>query len=1205
MKKIEKYLFVMMVVFSLILSNVDSYTISKASETNLFKGNGFNVYVSIDSEWDGHYSATITIENTGNEKIENWNLAFDSGDNIENIWNAKIKYHKNGQYKIGNAGWNQDIAPMESVSFGYIATFKKKTDIPSCFMINGKQSIISGENYKVDFTIENKWDDGAIINVTIENQTEKLISDWQLSFDANYNIENIWDAVVLSNGNNCYILKNADYNSIIQPHEKVRFGYKITGRYAEEDNIVLSEIIDEIDSEETEEIIGSINLSHKTILTNKEYKLWITAEINNKKINSNYSVELYMFKDRAWNFCDYLYDLGNLNTFGDEIKGDGTYSNFIKICESKTDNLRFKIVIKEGSEELDSKEVSVRVVSKIDEKSMKRYYQANLLLQEYVNEKIEKTKAEVDIVEIIDDVRGLLPFEEIKKITAVDKWTIKIEFQNGLITYIQMADDSDMELMRRGNGAQKKSEKEIVELGADIENEEIADDYVDEDIEYVGNEDFGEDMEDDYQEYDYVLSNNVLVWNPFDTEWGNNDETEVVQSIAGQSLYGLEVDKISDNNADIASLKKLSGYGLIVIATHGIEGKWLATGEIYSDALAHSMEMQSGELSVLIRGEISHCNTQMLYMVNSSWINRNVDNSFPNSIVINNSCSSLLTDDFSNVFLQKGVKTYYGYSGIITNDYVVIQTQSLLQNLINNEQSTQEAFEYSYDSQYDGEYFGIRGYGNILLPFGLMNGSFENGLGGWNKEGDGRSIVRLGGIMPTEGERMAIISTGLGYTKELGEINQFFCIPENATKLQFDWNFISEEFLEYIGSEYDDPFEVNLILKDENNRKHNLVSMSVNSIADDFNATESERGNLIHVSPDITFDRGDVWMTGWQKAEVDISAYAGENVCLIFSVKDAADSIYTTAVLLDNLNFDIGNISVGEPIEISEEFSDDTIRGLFGKDEKGKSYVFYDSDNFSKQATSERKRIKYNYGYKNISQVVMFDTSTEKEFVDGWNKMPSDKKIDKVSLLFHGTFYAIMIDSDNDENLTTSPSGKVSSEYYATYIRSLPKKRIGMINILTCNAGVLDAINYYDTITLKDEKGIKHTFRIKGNVAQAFLDSQDVDAVQAWDGSLSYTFNYPRLSRNQEHFRAKLKVLKDKRVCVPIRGTIVYNMLTDKTINKKPNKPYGLMKYTRNSDGKLTCKYTYRYKQKLILSVYSKKKTKTIIIKDLSESWNK
>lgn len=39
---------------------------------------------------------------------------------------------------------------------------------------------------------------------------------------------------------------------------------------------------------------------------------------------------------------------------------------------------------------------------------------------------------------------------------------------------------------------------------------------------------------------------------------------------------------------------------------------------------------------------------------------------------------------------------------------------------------------------------------------------------------------------------------------------------------------------------------------------------------------------------------------------------------------------------------------------------------------------------------------------------------------------PSTGMIDEVVVIIHGTYYAMMINADNKENLTVSPDGKVT-----------------------------------------------------------------------------------------------------------------------------------------------------------------------------------
>ena len=51
------------------------------------------------------------------------------------------------------------------------------------------------------------------------------------------------------------------------------------------------------------------------------------------------------------------------------------------------------------------------------------------------------------------------------------------------------------------------------------------------------------------------------------------------------------------------------------------------------------------------------------------------------------------------------------------------------------------------------------------------------------------------------------------------------------------------------------------------------------------------------------FDQGDVYATGWQTQDIDISSYVGKSVSLQFYSTDVGDSIYDSAILIDNIKF--------------------------------------------------------------------------------------------------------------------------------------------------------------------------------------------------------------------------------------------------------------------------------------------------------------
>jgi hypothetical protein len=115
------------------------------------------------------------------------------------------------------------------------------------------------------------------------------------------------------------------------------------------------------------------------------------------------------------------------------------------------------------------------------------------------------------------------------------------------------------------------------------------------------------------------------------------------------------------------------------------------------------------------------------------------------------------------------------------------------------------------------------------------------------------------------------------------------------------WNFLSEEFLEWIDTEFQDRFDVYVIRP--NQSAEFLFSKTVDDIAAD---RQCPRGggpqcSLEPVSPGIVFDQGDVHMTGWQTLDLDLTPYRGQVITLVLSASDVGDSIYDTAILLDGL----------------------------------------------------------------------------------------------------------------------------------------------------------------------------------------------------------------------------------------------------------------------------------------------------------------
>jgi hypothetical protein len=288
---------------------------------------------------------------------------------------------------------------------------------------------------------------------------------------------------------------------------------------------------------------------------------------------------------------------------------------------------------------------------------------------------------------------------------------------------------------------------------------------------------------------------------------------------------------------------------------------------------------------------------------------------FPNTIWINISCRGAWTDALGAAFIAKGGGAWYGYSDYVKATYAHYTEKKILEELVQNDKNAKEAFDAAVADQgaddKDSDPAALTLLGEDKTKIGaseLKNGSFEKpdgagSLNGWIKAGDGRAIKILGSDSPTDGSTMAIISTGLGFTTKTGEIYQSFCLPDDAQNLIFDWNFYSEEFKEWCQTAYDDTFQVS-ITDIKAGTETVLFQTSVNTLcgACERPGTSEACQSLPLIDSPVNFDKGDAWYTGWnQDQTVDISAYKGKGVILKFFATDKGDSVWDTAILIDNV----------------------------------------------------------------------------------------------------------------------------------------------------------------------------------------------------------------------------------------------------------------------------------------------------------------
>jgi len=621
--------------------------------------------------------------------------------------------------------------------------------------------------------------------------------------------------------------------------------------------------------------LGTPFVDFTLLYTNAPKEVWMTVNIapNDKLIASSVKVVEVDENNNVLSDVSPMYDDGDLS-HGDEIKGDNIFSTKHTFNYSTPGIKRFRVSAKtqepEGQVEGFSSVFTIKVIDWEEaEQEAKTLEEIHNMIEDKMQELEGLTNDEK--AEVLID--WLLSFPEISDAVYEDGFIV-ITHVNGMTSYILLPEEGSRggrtqstDIEKRRNSKQMPLDRQtrgIVDLSTRFAQSGMLNAVVDNNI---------------------IQNKNVLIWAPFD----NNGIPAMDPAPFNNSPVNLNVTELKNQQCTRSTLKALDEYGVIVFDTHGKDGNLLLSREVFDVFAADDITQVIENIDDVVSG---YCyavtvGSETYYGISSSYFTNRLHGKLPNSVIFNGSCASLKTEQLAQSLIKSGAKTYVGFTGTVTNTFCKTKEQQFFTALAGNYlRTTGESFNNS-----DNPVYQMRGSKDMHYTLGLINGDFEYGnLNGWTTVGDGRVITQLGSQFPTQGTYMGIISTGLGYTENYGRISQTFQVT-NENYLSLKWNFLSEEFMEWVGSQFQDYLKITIIAGEES-------EVLFYKAVDDFAAEY----DLIYVSPTIVFDRGDVYMTGWMTSTFDISKYQGMTVTLLIESGDVGDSIYDSATLLDEIS---------------------------------------------------------------------------------------------------------------------------------------------------------------------------------------------------------------------------------------------------------------------------------------------------------------
>lgn len=195
-------------------------------------------------------------------------------------------------------------------------------------------------------------------------------------------------------------------------------------------------------------------------------------------------------------------------------------------------------------------------------------------------------------------------------------------------------------------------------------------------------------------------------------------------------------------------------------------------------------------------------------------------------------------------------------------------------------------------------------------------------VGNSDLNGIGIYETSLGSFFPSKGNTFVVLSTGStsvaslpnnsgsesgeieGLNNSQGndmvQITMVLAPPEGCDCLLFDFQYLSEEFPEFVGSQFNDAFTA----------EYGGTNLTIqnNEIIAPLNFAVDPEGNLITVNTvtGVVSNTGTTYDGSTGKLQA-VTAVDSSTVTLVFTIQDLGDSIYDSAVFLDNFRWGYGD----------------------------------------------------------------------------------------------------------------------------------------------------------------------------------------------------------------------------------------------------------------------------------------------------------
>jgi hypothetical protein len=192
-----------------------SESVSGVGKASLTNGN----------DWGTGFQGSGVVLNDTATEIGNWTITFEADFNIDKIWNAEIVSHEGKTYVLRGMGYNRSIAPNAQATFGFTAS-PDSAQMPSSVLVRDTTRHPPTQ-VPSQVSMRNVRDRGSAFKgeVSILNKGSSEIIGWIKSFEADFEINQIWNSQVVAHVGKRYVVQSMGWKQGIAPSAQSGFGF--------------------------------------------------------------------------------------------------------------------------------------------------------------------------------------------------------------------------------------------------------------------------------------------------------------------------------------------------------------------------------------------------------------------------------------------------------------------------------------------------------------------------------------------------------------------------------------------------------------------------------------------------------------------------------------------------------------------------------------------------------------------------------------------------------------------------------------------------------------------------------------------------------------------------------------------------------------------------------------------------------------------